>query len=69
MKIDINPIQFLQTLIRFDTTNPPGNESLVTHWARDLLAEAGIESRIIAKDPARDNLIARIKGEGNAPPL
>jgi acetylornithine deacetylase/succinyl-diaminopimelate desuccinylase-like protein len=69
MQINTNPIQFLQTMIRFDTTNPPGNESSVTHWAREILTEAGIESQIIAKDPERGNLVARIKGNGNAPPL
>ncbi len=69
MPVEINPVQFLQTLIRFDTTNPPGNEYLAIHWARDLLAEAGIESTLLAKDPLRPNLIARLKGAGNTPPL
>ncbi len=63
------PTNLLQTLIRFDTTNPPGNEHLAINWARDLLAEAGIESAILARDPNRPNLVARIKGQGNAPPL
>ena len=67
--MNINPVEILQTLIRFDTTNPPGNETQVMNWARDLLAEAGIESQILAREPHRGNLIARIKGEGNAPPL
>ena len=64
-----NPSNLLQTLIRFDTTNPPGNEVLAINWARDLLANAGIESQILAKDPNRPNLIARIKGNGTSPPL
>jgi acetylornithine deacetylase/succinyl-diaminopimelate desuccinylase-like protein len=65
----MTPIEILQTLICFDTTNPPGNEHLVINWARDYLAEAGIESTILAKDPKRPNLIARLKGAGQAPPL
>ena len=65
----IAPIELLQTLIQFDTTNPPGNEYLAINWARDILAEAGIESTILAKDPNRPNLIARLKGNGSAPPL
>jgi acetylornithine deacetylase/succinyl-diaminopimelate desuccinylase-like protein len=64
-----DPIQILQTLIRFDTTNPPGNEYLAIDWARETLAQAGIESTTLAKDPARPNLIARIKGRGDSPPL
>lgn len=62
-------IQILQTLVRFDTTNPPGNEHLAIDWARDTLAQAGIESTLLAKDPARPNLVARIQGRGNSPPL
>ncbi len=69
MTIDTNPTTLLQTLVRFDTTNPPGNEMECINWAKDILASAGIESQIYAKDPNRGNLIARIKGEGKAPPL
>ena len=65
----LDPIQILQTLVQFDTTNPPGNEYLAINWSRELLAQAGIESTILAKDPDRPNLIARIKGRGDSPPL
>jgi acetylornithine deacetylase/succinyl-diaminopimelate desuccinylase-like protein len=68
-EIKNDPIKILQTLIQFDTTNPPGNEYLAINWARNFLAGAGIDSTILAKDPNRPNLIARIKGEGVAPPL
>jgi len=69
MTLQTNPAEILQTLIRFDTTNPPGNEYLANNWARDQLLEAGIESTLVAKDPKRPNLIARLKGNGTAPPL
>lgn len=63
------PAELLQRLIRFDTTNPPGNEEACIAYIRDLLAAAGIESRLLARDPARPNLLARLPGEGSAPPL
>src|SRR5262245_34002259 len=63
------PTELLQNLIRFDTTNPPGNEAACIAYIRDLLAEMGIESQTYAKDPNRPNLMARLKGTGNAPPL
>jgi len=69
MTLQTNPAEILQTLIRFDTTNPPGNEHLANNWARDQLLEAGIESTLLAKDPNRPNLIAHLKGNGTAPPL
>jgi acetylornithine deacetylase/succinyl-diaminopimelate desuccinylase-like protein len=63
------PVELLQRLIRFDTTNPPGNESACIAFIRETLAAAGIESSIFARDPGRPNLIARIRGRGEAPPL
>jgi acetylornithine deacetylase/succinyl-diaminopimelate desuccinylase-like protein len=62
-------VELLRDLLRFDTTNPPGNESECIAYVQRLLADAGVESRIFAKDEARPNLIARIAGSGDAPPL
>ncbi len=63
------PEALLRDLIRFDTTNPPGNEAPLIAYVRNLLSEAGIESHTFARIDDRPNLVARIKGEGNAPPL
>ena len=64
-----HPAELLQRLIQFDTTNPPGNEYDCISFIEGLLSEAGIESKILAKTPERPNLIARLPGQGNAPPL
>ena len=56
--MNINPVEILQTLIRFDTTNPPGNETQVMNWARDLLAEAGIEASVGSVGGSYDNALA-----------
>lgn len=63
------PAELLQTLIRFDTTNPPGNERECIGYLDGLLTEAGCETTILASDPQRPNLISRLKGQGQAPPL
>ncbi len=63
------PVELLQKLIRFNTTNPPGNEGECIAYIDYLLASAGYETTILAKDPDRPNLIARLKGLGDAPPL
>ncbi|MEZ4594790.1 MAG: M20/M25/M40 family metallo-hydrolase [Chloroflexota bacterium] len=63
------PFQLLQHLIRFNTTNPPGNELACVQYLNDLLQAAGIETTILAKDANRPNLIARLPGSGTAPPL
>ena len=63
------PLEMLQTLVRMDTTNPPGNEILCIQYLDNLLQEAGLSTTILAKDPNRPNLIARLPGTGEAPAL
>ncbi|MBM3156489.1 MAG: M20/M25/M40 family metallo-hydrolase [Chloroflexi bacterium] len=63
------PVEILQSLIRFDTTNPPGNEAECIACINTLLKHAGFETTILAKATNRTNLITRLKGQGSAPPL
>ena len=63
------PSELLQRLIRFDTTNPPGNEAECISFINGLLTKAGIETTILARIPERPNLIARLRGQGNISPL
>ena len=63
------PVELLQHLIRFDTTNPPGNEAGCIAYINNLLTEVGVETQVLALDENRPNLVARLKGQGNAPPL
>lgn len=63
------PVELLQNLIRFDTTNPPGNEKECVSYINHLLTTAGFKTNIFAKDPSRPNLLARLEGIGDAPPL
>jgi len=64
-----NPAELLRQLIRFDTTNPPGNERECIQFINRLLKEAGLKTTLLGKSFARQNVIARMKGEGKAPPL
>ena len=67
--IHARPVEILQRLIQFNTTNPPGNEAACIAYARGLLTDAGIESIVLEKVQNRPNLIARIEGTGKAPPI
>jgi acetylornithine deacetylase/succinyl-diaminopimelate desuccinylase-like protein len=64
-----SPAELLQDLIQFDTTNPPGNETECIAYIDALLKESGFETIRLAKHPDRSNLVTRLKGQGNAPPL
>lgn len=61
--------EIAQQLIRYPTVNPPGDEREAMCWIQTLLAEAGIEARLIGVDPQRPNLVARVAGQGRAPTL
>jgi acetylornithine deacetylase/succinyl-diaminopimelate desuccinylase-like protein len=63
------PDELLQQLIRFNTTNPPGNERECVEWIDEVLRDGGYETKILAKDPERPNLLARLEGRGEAPSL
>ncbi len=67
--IQDRPAEILQRLIRFDTSNPPGNERECIEWIRGLLEDLGCEVQIVAREPDRPNLIARLLGRGEAAPL
>jgi acetylornithine deacetylase/succinyl-diaminopimelate desuccinylase-like protein len=59
----------LQRLIRLDTVNPPGNETLAAELLREYLAASGVDAELYAKVPERANLVARIPGRGEGPSL
>ncbi|MFZ5568779.1 MAG: M20/M25/M40 family metallo-hydrolase [Thermodesulfobacteriota bacterium] len=64
-----HPMELLRQLIRFDTTNPPGNEKESILFLERMLSRTGFDTTLLAREPERPNLIARLKGEGRAAPL
>ena len=62
----IDPIALTQTLVRFDTRNPPGDEAACMTYLADLLASQGFTTTLTEFGPNRLNLIAR-RGEAPAP--
>lgn len=67
--LELSPLEILQHLIRFDTTNPPGNEKACVLFIQKMLEDAGIETKLYALDENRPNLVAKLPGKGEAPPL
>ena len=61
-------VELLRDLIRFDTTNPPGDEAACAAFCADRLRDAGLEPEILTSAPGRDNVVARMTG-GVEPPL
>jgi acetylornithine deacetylase/succinyl-diaminopimelate desuccinylase-like protein len=61
--------RLLQDLIRFDTTNPPGNELPCIEHIAAILKHEGIEPMVLESAPGRGNVVARLKGDGTLAPL
>src|ERR687897_256544 len=63
-------VELLRALLRFDTTNPPGDEAECVAFLADTLREAGVEPEVLSPAPGRANLVARLPGgDGGAAPL
>jgi acetylornithine deacetylase/succinyl-diaminopimelate desuccinylase-like protein len=62
-------VKTLQSLVRLDTSNPPGNETKAAEYIKAVFDKEGIPSEIFALDRNRANLVARIKGNGKKRPL
>jgi acetylornithine deacetylase/succinyl-diaminopimelate desuccinylase-like protein len=61
--------KLLQSLIRFDTVNPPGNERAAIEHLRATLSTAGFECELLGAVPERPNLVARLRGVADGPTL
>ena len=61
--------RLVQDLLRFDTTNPPGNELPAAEFLAGLLQSEGFEPTVIESAPGRGNVIARLPGDGTEAPL
>lgn len=62
----LTPEKILVDLLRLNTVNPPGNESLVARYLKEICDGAGIDNEIIEGEKGRGNFIARF-GAGNEP--
>jgi acetylornithine deacetylase/succinyl-diaminopimelate desuccinylase-like protein len=63
-------LQLARALIRIDTSTPPGRETPAAELIRDVLTDAGVDADLVARDPDRANVVARIPGtDPSAPSL
>lgn len=62
-------VPLCRDLIRLDTSNPPGHETPAAGLLRCYLEASGVECELVANDPERANLVARLRGTGDGPSL
>jgi len=68
-KLEPEILDHFTALLKIDTSNPPGNETKAAEFLQKVLAGEGIPVRIFALEPARANLVARLKGNGSKKPV
>ena len=68
-RINDEAMRNFQALVQIDSTDPPGNETRVAEYVKKTLEAEGIPVMMVAQDPARANIIARLKGNGSKRPL
>ena len=59
-------VGLLQDLLRLDTVNPPGNETVAAELLREYLEDAGLACELYAREPERANLVARLPAAARA---
>lgn len=57
-------IELLQSMIRINTVNPPGNEERLGVLLKNKFKELGLESKIDILDKNRGNIVCKIAGNG-----
>ena len=68
MTLQEEAVGLLQRLLRLNTVNPPGDETVAAELLRDYLEANGVEVKLYARTPERANLVARLPG-GSGPSL
>ncbi|MSR11009.1 MAG: M20/M25/M40 family metallo-hydrolase [Gammaproteobacteria bacterium] len=67
--VETETMQHFRALLQIDTSDPPGRELPAAEYLRDVLAAAGISVELLAINPDRPNVVARLQGNGSKEPL
>ena len=67
--IEAETMQHFQALLRFDTSDPPGNEKPAADYLKQVLEKEGIPVTVLALESHRPSIVARLKGNGSKKPL
>ena len=67
--LDGETLRHFQALVRMDTSDPPGNEQPAAEYLKKVLEAEGIPVEVLALEPRRPNVVARLKGSGRKRPI
>ncbi len=68
-KLKPETLRHYQSVVRINTSNPPGNETQAVEYLKKVFDAEGIATQVFTLDAGRGNLVARIKGNGSKRPI
>ncbi len=68
-RVEAETMEHFQSVLRFDTSDPPGNERPAAEYLKQVLDREGIATKVFELEPNRLNVVARLKGSGKKRPL
>src|SRR6186997_1302940 len=68
-RVETESMEHFQAVLRFDTSDPPGNERPAAEYVKQVLEREGIPAKVFELEPNRLNVVARLKGNGKKRPL
>ena len=68
-RVEAESMEHFQSVLRFNTSDPPGNERPAAEYLKGVLERDGIDTKVFELEPNRLNVVARLKGTGKKRPL
>jgi acetylornithine deacetylase/succinyl-diaminopimelate desuccinylase-like protein len=68
-RVETESMEHFQAVLRFNTSDPPGNERPAADYLKQVLEREGIPVKTFELEPNRVNVVARLKGSGKKRPL
>ncbi len=59
-------VEHLRALLRFDTTNPPGNETPAAEYVASVLGRAGVAAEVTESAPGRGSVVVRLRASATS---
>jgi acetylornithine deacetylase/succinyl-diaminopimelate desuccinylase-like protein len=67
--VEAEALEHFLAILKIPSVNPPGGETPVAEYLKRVLDKEGIEAKLLAQEPGRANLVARLKGSGAKKPV
>ncbi len=58
--MNLSPAKILSDLIKINSSNPPGNETAVAFYLKELFADKGLNGEVIEPEPGRGSFVVKV---------